>query len=58
MNYEDRRLIFMKKNTLIHIGLGITAALITLRINKVIKEVAKNNIAEAEFEEVIDDTRN
>lgn len=48
----------MKKNTLIHIGLGITAALITLRINKVIKEVAKNNIAEAEFEEVIDDTRN
>ena len=47
----------MKKNTLIHIGLGVTAALITLRINKVIKEVAKNNIAEAEFDEIVEDTR-
>ena len=48
----------MKKNTLVHIGLGIAAALVTLRANKVLKDLAKNKVPEAEYEEIIEDTHN
>ena len=48
----------MKKNTLLHIGVGVIAAVVTLKASKVIRKAAEHKAMEAEFDEIVEDTRN